>query len=142
MKHPVFKTTGMPQLLIYFSFLEILCQQDNDDNTALHIAAKEPTDDKLKIIANMLERGAIPSKKNKNNETFLKMSLNMPIKLRDHINKMEDSWFEELIKNEELLLSFVDLGEPDDGGAGDAIFWSILKKFSSLTATKGTVGEI
>ena len=48
---------------------------------------------------------------------------------------MEDDWFASLIKNDELLTSFIKLQDDD-------IFCSILKRFSKLTMTKGAVHPI
>ena len=115
---------------------EILEKQDEDGNSALHLAAKEPiTEDNLKMISNMLEKGVLPSLKNKVDETFLQMSQSMSLRLRQHINLMEDDWFASLIKNDELLTSFIKLQDDD-------IFCSILKRFSKLTMTKGAVHPI
>ena len=104
----------------------IFAKKDKDENTVLHIAAQEPiTDQKLKIISAMLEKGAIPSIRNKNGETFLKMSLGMPQRLCAHINNMNDQWFKHLIRNRKVLEGFIELKNDD-------IFSTMLKRFGAL----------
>ena len=113
------------------SLKEMFEKVDKDQNTVLHIAAIEPiTDEKLKIISDMLKQGAIPSLKNKNGQTFLEMSSGMSHKLCTHINNMEDDWFKNLIQNKKLLKSFIDLRD-------DTIFCAMLKKFSNLSNVEG-----
>ena len=105
---------------------DLFAKKDKDGNTVLHIAAQEPiTDQKLKMISDMLEKGAIPSETNKKGETFLKMSLGMPQRLCAHINKMDDNWFKHLISNREVLQSFIALKDDD-------IFSTMLKRFSAI----------
>ena len=112
-------------------FLE---KQDENGNTALHLSAIEPiTEENLKIITKMLQKGVNPAQKNKAGDTFLVG--NMSLRLRQHINQEKDEWFANLIKNDELLKNFIELQDDD-------IFCSILKRFSRLTTTKGAVHPI
>ena len=112
--------------------ISYLKQKDMDGNLPLHIAASDPvSDDKLNIIADMLEKGAIPSTRNNNGVTFLQMSLNMPQKLQAHINKMGNEWFSKLITDTKLLKSFINLED-------DAICSSIFEKLSKLPNTDVT----
>ena len=108
---------------------EILEKQDEEGNSALHLAAKEPiTEDNLKIISNMLEKGVNPAQKNKAGDTFLVG--NMSLRLRQYINQEKDEWFSKLIQNDELLKNFIELQD-------DELCSSIFHRFSRLT-NKGT----
>ena len=105
---------------------DLLGKTDINGNTALHIAAKEPSNDKLEIITSLLERGANPAHKNNNDDTFLMMSVGMEQNLCAHVKNMPDKWFENLMKNQELLGNFIEL-------ENDSIFCAILKKFMLLS---------
>ena len=104
---------------------ELFAKKDIDHNTVLHIAAQEPiTNQKLKMISDILAKGGIPSMKNKKGETFLKMSPKIPQRLCEHIKSMDDNWYMRVISNIEVLESLIILKDDD-------IFSTLVKAFTA-----------
>ena len=112
---------------------ELLEKCDTDGNSILHVAAKEPTTSaKLRIVTSLLEKGVNPAVKNKNDDTFLMMSVGMDQKLLEHVKNMSTEWFSHLKENQEILSNFIEL-------KNDPIFCAILRKFMHPDLQKETV---
>ena len=109
---------------------KIFSKVDKYGNTALHIAAQEPiTDQKVYMIFDMLEKGALPLLKNKADNTFLEMSLDGAQRIRGHIQYNLDSlWFKHLMSNRKVLESFIELKDDD-------MIKTIFKRFRTLSDT-------
>jgi hypothetical protein len=89
--------------------------------------------DKIDIILDLLYRGANPSVKNGQGNTFLKVSMGLKTELIHRINSRDGRFFTKLMQNTEQVEQFITLGD-------DTFLTAIFSKFCELTATHSDGG--
>ncbi len=119
---------SMPQFRDKLRFINHL---DEKGNTALHVAASRPTQGKIEIILKLISEGVDPSKKNKDNRTFLDMSVNTKSMVRQKLEQADEAEFRAMSADQEGLKKFIKLGDDD-------ILQEILTKFKDHPSNEDT----
>ncbi len=105
---------------------QFLNHLDEAGNSALHIASKQPTEEKADIMIKLIAMGVDPTRKNDNNQDFLKVSASGMTKnlLLKRLETAGEETFDEIRSDRDCLKKFIDLGD-------DELFQVILTKLKS-----------